>query len=271
MGTTNLQAIRVLLIDDHVLVRACLRMLIESQPGLTVVGEAAVPSDALAAAVHEHPDIILLDLDLGETNGLDLIPSIRSAAPEAHVIVLTGVRDPEMHRYAVRLGAVGIVLKDKAADVLLHAIAKVHEGGIWLDSVLVASVLGEMTRLGGSPTTDPEAKKISSLTTRECEVIDLIGQGLKNQVIADRLCISEATVRHHLTSVFAKLGVVDRLELVIYAYRHGLACFMSHRCPTQSIHIVSYQPNASPAETLALRQTPTSPSRKDPKQIGGNA
>jgi two-component system nitrate/nitrite response regulator NarL len=271
MGTTNLQAIRVLLIDDHALVRACLRMLIESHPGLRVVGEAAVPPDALAAAVQEHPDIILLDLDLGETNGLDLIPSLRSAVPEAHVVVLTGVRDPALHREAVRLGAVGIVLKEKAADVLFQAIAKVHGGGIWLDSVLVAGVLGEMTRLGGSPTTDPETTKISSLTAREREVIDLIGQGLKNQVIADRLCISEATVRHHLTSIFAKLSVVDRLELVVYAYRHGLACFMPHRCPAQSVHVVSYHPNASPAEPLVLRQTPPGLSRKHPKQIGGNA
>jgi DNA-binding NarL/FixJ family response regulator len=268
MGTTNLEVIRVLLIDDHTLVRACLCMLIESQPGLMVVGEAAAPPDALAAAVREHPDIILLDLDLGDANGLDLIPSLRSAVPEAHVMVLTGVRDPEIHRYAVRLGAVGLVPKENATDVLFQAIAKVHGGGIWLDSILVASVLGEMTRLRGGPITDPEAMKISSLTAREREVIDLIGQGLKNQVIADRLCISEATVRHHLTSIFAKLGVVGRLELVIYAYRHGLACFLPHRCPTQSTHVVSYHPDTSPAETMALHQTSNGLWRKHPNRIG---
>jgi two-component system nitrate/nitrite response regulator NarL len=241
MGTTNRPVIRVLLVDDHTLVRAGLRLLIERHPGFTVIGEAAVPSEALAAAVREHPDIILLDLDLGETNGLDLMPSLRAAVPEARVIILTGLRDPEMHRDAVRLGAVGIVLKDQATDVLCQAMVKVHAGGIWLESVLVARVLGEMTRGGGRPTTDPEAMKLASLTAREREVIDLIGQGLKNRAIADRMCISEATVRHHLTSIFAKLGVLDRVELVIYAYRHGLACFMPHRCPTQSIHVVSYQ------------------------------
>lgn len=270
MGTTNMQVIRVLLIDDHALVRACLRMLIESHPGLAVVGEAAAPADALAVAVHVHPDIILLDLDLGDANGLDLIPTLRSAVPEVRVVVLTGVRDPEIHRHAVRLGAVGVVLKDKATDVLFQAIAKVHEGGIWLDSVLVASVLGELTRSGGL-TTDPEAMKISSLTTREREVIDLIGQGLRNQVIADRLCLSEATVRHHLTSIFAKLGVVDRLELVIYAYRHGLACFMPHRCPTQSFHVVPHHLGVPAAESMALRQTSDSLWRKHPERISGTA
>jgi len=119
----------VLLVDDHTLVRAGLRLLIERHPGFTVIGEAAVPSEALAAAVREHPDIILLDLDLGETNGLDLMPSLRAAVPEARVIILTGLRDPEMHRDAVRLGAVGIVLKDQATDVLCQAMVKVHAGG----------------------------------------------------------------------------------------------------------------------------------------------
>jgi two-component system, NarL family, nitrate/nitrite response regulator NarL len=228
LSPVDMKSIRVLIIDDHVVIRAALRMFLDSQPGVTVVGEGSGPKDALAVAVREQPDIILLDIDLGEANGLDLLPHLHTAAPEAHVIVLTGVRDVEMHRRAVRLGAVGLVLKEKAAEVLLEAIAKVYAGEVWLDSLLVASVLSEMTRRRTSQPIDPEAIKIKALTGREREIIKLIGQGLKNQAIAERLCISEATVRHHLTSIYGKLAVGDRLELAIYAYRHGLAYFLPY-------------------------------------------
>jgi two-component system, NarL family, nitrate/nitrite response regulator NarL len=107
--------------------------------------------------------------------------------------------------------------------VLLQAIVKVHAGEAWLERTLVADVLGEITRGGLIQPTGPEAVKISTLTLREREVINLVGQGLKSRQIAAHLCIAEATLRRHLTSIFAKLKVVDRLELVIYAYRHGLS------------------------------------------------
>jgi two-component system nitrate/nitrite response regulator NarL len=229
MHAIDIKAIRILIIDDHAVIRAALRMLLESQPGVVVVGEGAGSEEALAAATREQPDIILLDLDLGEVNGLDLLPQLHTAAPGSHVVVLTGVRDVEMHHRAVRLGAVGLVRKEKAADVLLKAIAKVYAGEVWLDRLLIANVLSEITR-PTSQSLDPEDIKIKTLTVREREIIKLIGQGSKNQAIADRLCISEATVRHHLTSIFGKLGVGDRLELAIYAYRHGLARVMPQHC-----------------------------------------
>jgi two-component system nitrate/nitrite response regulator NarL len=223
------KSVGVLIIDDHAVVRTALRMFLESQPGLTVVGEVVHPTEAPAIALHARPDIILLDIDLGDTNGLDLLPQLRTAAPEAHVLVLTGIRDVETHRRAVRLGAVGIVRKERAAEVLLEAIAKVHAGEVWLDRTLIASVLSEMTQSGKAQPADPEALKIAALTAREREVIALIGQGHRNRQVADRLCISEATVRHHLTSIYAKLNVEDRLELTIYAYRHGLVSLLPYR------------------------------------------
>src|SRR5204863_7278946 len=146
-----------------------------------------------------------------------------SAAATARVLTLTGVRDPELHRRAVRLGVMGVVVKEKAAEVLLQAIEKVHAGEVWLERAMITRVLREMTRRDEPTQTDPEAAKTATLTAREREVIALIGEGLKNQQIARRLFISETTVRHHLTAIFAKPGVADRLELVIYAYRHGLA------------------------------------------------
>jgi two-component system, NarL family, nitrate/nitrite response regulator NarL len=223
------KSIRVLIIDDHVVIRAALRMFLDSQPGVIVVGEGSGPEDALAIVIRAHPDIILLDLDLGRFSGLDLLPQLRTVAPDAHVVVLTGVRDVDMHLRAVRLGAMGLVRKERAAEVLLEAIAKVHAGEVWADGLLLASVLSELTRPRINQPADPEALKIRALTAREREVIGMIGQGLKNQTIADRLCISEATVRHHLTSIYTKLSVGDRLELAIYAYRQGLVSFLPLR------------------------------------------
>ena len=217
------KVIRVLIIDDHVVVRNGLGILLESQDSITVVGEASCAAEALATIISEWPDIILLDFD--GANDLDLLPELHRITPEARVIVVTGMRDSESHRRAVRLGAMGLVRKEQASEVLLQAITKVHAGEVWLERSLVADVLVEMTRRGALQPADPEAVKIATLTPREREVITLVAQGLKNRQIAGYLCIAEATVRHHLTSIFAKLDVVDRLELVIYAYRHGLFHF----------------------------------------------
>jgi two-component system nitrate/nitrite response regulator NarL len=224
MQTAVCQPIRILIIDDQSIVSASVRFLLESRPSLQVVGEVHKAFDAFTAARDAHPDIILLDLDLGDASGLDLLPKLLSVAPQARVVVLTGLCDPEIHRRAVRLGAMGLVIKNEQTDVLMQAIAKVHAGEVWIDRKLLATVLGEITRREMVQPVDPETLKIATLTPREREVIALVGQGYRNRQMADRLCIAEATVRHHLTSIFAKLGVTDRLELVIYTYRHRLTC-----------------------------------------------
>jgi two-component system nitrate/nitrite response regulator NarL len=225
MPTLPTSSIRVLLVDDHELVRTGLRMLLERQPRITVVGEAASRADALAIACREQPDIILLDLDLGDESGLDFLPELLAGAGRARVILVTGVRAPEEHYRAVQLGAMGLVHKEQAADVLIQAIEKVHAGEIWLEASMVTRALAEMSgqRAVGEAQTNPEAAKIARLTAREREVIGLIGEGLYNKQIAKQLSISEATVSHHLTSIFDKLGLANRFDLVIYAYRHGLA------------------------------------------------
>ncbi|HEV8590309.1 MAG TPA: response regulator transcription factor [Pyrinomonadaceae bacterium] len=213
-------AIKILIVDDHLLVRTGLRMLIESEPNLKVVGQASNRSEALALAKSEQPDLILLDIDLGSENGLDFLPELTDTVAGVHVLVLTGLREIESHRRAARLGAAGVVLKEHAADVLLKAIKKVHAGELWLDRSMMGSLLREMTQ---PPKIDAEAAKIATLTRREREVLTLVAEGLKNRDIAARLFISETTVTHHLSSVFAKLGVSDRLELVIYAFANNLA------------------------------------------------
>ena len=217
------EPIRILLIDDHVIVRAGLRMLIENHKGMVVVGEAGTRIDALAIAAREKPQVILLDLDMGNESGLDFLRELLDAAAGARVVMLTGVRDPEAHRRAVHLGAMGLVLKDKATEVLIKAIEKVHAGEVWLDRSLTATVLSEMSQAREIRRADPDARRISSLTDREREIVGLVCEGLKNKQIGDRLFISEATVRNHLTSILSKLELSDRFELALYAYRHHLA------------------------------------------------
>jgi DNA-binding NarL/FixJ family response regulator len=223
MPTSPPQPIRILLIDDHVVVRTALRILIESQESLTMVGEAGNRQEALELAAKQQPDIILLDIDLGGENGLDFIADLLAAANEARIVVLTGVRDPQVHQRAVSLGAMGLVQKDRAFEVLVGAIERVNAGEAWLDPALMAKVLAEMSGANRNKAVDPEEAKIATLTDREREVLTLIGQGLKNKELADKLFISEWTVRHHITSIFAKLEVSDRVELILYAYKRGLA------------------------------------------------
>ncbi len=217
------EPIRVMLVDDHAVLRSGLRLLIESHPGLRVIGEAGSRTDALAVAEREQPDIILLDLDLPGTDGYELLPDLLEKARGARVLILTGVTDLEAHIRALKLGAIGVVLKEKAPEVLIKAIRGVYAGEIWLDPAAVAKLLGQGASPGEAPKPDREAAKIATLTGREREIIALVGEGLKNKQIANQLFISEGTVRNYLTTIFSKLEVTDRFELILYAYRHKLA------------------------------------------------
>ena len=211
-----------MIVDDHAVIRTGLRMLIEQDQTMTVVAMAGTPAEALLMAERERPDIIVLDLMLGDDNGLEFLPQLCKASPNSRVLVLTGVQATDSHRMAIRRGAMGIVLKQQAAELLLKAIQKVHAGEVWIDRSMMGSVLTDV-RKERHEEPDPEATKITSLTRREREVIALVSEGLKNKLIGERLFISETTVTHHLSSIFSKLEVSDRLELIIYAFRHGLA------------------------------------------------
>jgi DNA-binding NarL/FixJ family response regulator len=219
MSTPSPQAIRVFIVDDHAMMRTGLRLFLENQPELAVVGEAATCTEALTVVSDVQPDMIVLDLDLGKESAIGFIPELLAAVPQARILILTGVRDPDLHQRALSLGAIGLVPKEQLADVLLQAIVKVHAGEAWIEPSMMASVLGAMVRVQRP---DPEAARIATLTARERDIIALIGEGLKNRQIATRLHISETTVRHHLTSIFSKLGVVDRLDLLVYIHRHDL-------------------------------------------------
>ena len=212
--------ISIMIVDDHVVIRSGLRMLIEHDQRMQVVAQAGNRIEALERAMSARPDVIILDLVLGDDDGLSFLPELCQASPESRVLVLTGVQNPDSHRNAIRRGAMGIVLKEHAADQLLKAIMKVYEGEVWIERSMMGSMIQEFNK---PQLVDPEVTKIESLTDREREVIALVGEGLKNKQVGERLFISETTVTHHLSSVFSKLEVSDRLELIIYAFRHGLA------------------------------------------------
>jgi DNA-binding NarL/FixJ family response regulator len=220
METSENQPIRVLIVDDHAVVRTGLRLLLNQHPTIAVVGETASIAQTLAFARQTPVDLILLDLDLNGENGLDAIAELLAIQPRARILVLTGVTDGALHRRAVRAGASGLVLKEKGGEVVVKAIEKVQSGELWFERGVLSGALREVA---GGGSVAAESAKIEGLTEREREVIRLLSQGKKNKQIAEELYISETTVRHHLTSIFDKLGVEDRLELSIYAFRHGLA------------------------------------------------
>lgn len=220
--------IRIIIVDDHAVIRTSLRMLIDSIQRFKVVGEASNRANALGVAERERPDVVLLDLDLGGDSGLDILDDLLSSMKEVRVLILTGACDEEMQAEIVRRGAMGLVMKQQAAEVLLKAIDRVYDGELWFDRSLMKRVIAQATNSASKAKSASEEDKLRIITPREREIITLVGEGLKNKDIAERLFISQRTVRNHLTSIFSKLDVSDRLELLLYAYKHNLT-----RPPTQ--------------------------------------
>lgn len=204
------------MIEDHPVVREGLRMLLDASGSVRVVGAAASASAAVAGLRAAAPDVVLLDVLLGDEDGLEWLPRIQAAAPSARVLVLTALTDPGKDEAALHAGARGFVRKDASPEVLLRAVREVAAGELWFDPGLLGR--GERT---ASPSDAPQP--FSALTAREREVVALVAEGLRNEEIARRLGITDKTVRNHLTAVFDKVGVSGRLELVVLAYRHGLA------------------------------------------------
>jgi DNA-binding NarL/FixJ family response regulator len=225
MTSTNEKPIRILIVDDHKIIREGLRDLIESRGQMIVVGEAGGCAEGLEVALKTKPEVVLLDLDLASDNGLTLIPQLLAADKNVNILILTGIRDVEKRDQAMELGAKGIVLKEEGTGELLNAIEKVcSTGEYWLEPGAYKRLL-EKRKPQPEPPPDPEAVRISTLTEREREIIDLVGEGLENKQIADRLrpVVAEATVRNNLSAIYDKLGIQGgRLGLLVYAYKHGL-------------------------------------------------
>lgn len=219
------QPIRVMIVDDHKSILWGLERLVESaEPRMTVVGTADSRISMLDVAATAKPDIILLDLDLNGENAADTLPDLLRVS-NGKVLVLTGGRDPAVQQAAILKGARGVVGKDESAEVLLHAIERVHAGEVWINRMMMTKILEAVSGSSGKTTgTDPEAAKIASLTAREREIIRTIvhSRGGKSLAIAEVLHISEHTLRNHLTLIYEKLGVRNRIDLYAYAIEHGL-------------------------------------------------
>jgi DNA-binding NarL/FixJ family response regulator len=211
---------RILLADDHPIFRDGLRRLLEAEPDLAVVGQAVDAAEAIRLAASLKPDILLLDVAMPKVSGIEALQALAELPDGPRVILLTAAIDqPDIVR-ALQLGARGVVLKESATSLLLKAIRIVLDGGYWVGRESVSDLLIALKSLGpaGAP---PPAPPVG-LTARELQIVGLIVAAAGNKKIADTLNISEKTVKHHLTNIFEKLGVANRLELALYASQHNL-------------------------------------------------
>jgi len=221
---TSTQPIKIMLIDDHRSVLWGLEKLIDSEkPRMAVVGTATNSAEALQILGTISPDVILIDLDLNGESGVNIIPKLISNS-KAKVLVLTGTRDLSLHDGAMLAGARGVVEKGDTAETILKAITLVHEGEVWIDRSATSRIFTELLRKRNAVADDPEQQKIARLTRKEWLTAAEIGNDAtaSTKTIAERLCISENTLRNHLTSVYAKLEIASRLELFVYANKHGI-------------------------------------------------
>lgn len=222
LQAVDVKPIRVVLVDDHRSVLWGLTKLIQSvAPRMEVAQAVTCSADALAAVEKHQPNIVLLDLDLGKEKGFPLIAKICKLGPK--VLILTGTVDPEIQQHAVIAGASGVVCKSEPAEVILQAVQQVCKGELWLDRNSTARVFDAIrnkTHAGG-PDTDPSSR---TLTASERKIIAAVAahKSNPNKYIADELNISGHTLRNHLASIYSKLGIHRRLDLVLYAMENGL-------------------------------------------------
>jgi DNA-binding NarL/FixJ family response regulator len=235
---TTKKKIRIVLADDHPIVRDGLKKMLMLESDLEVVGEANDGREALEQIQLHEPDILLLDLRMPHLDGLSALQTLQHINKKTKVIVLTASEDKNEFVQVMKLGCSGIVLKQTAPELIVKSIRKVNEGEIWLDSHTTAAVMRQFATVGGGDTglsshsmgggasmgSAPQGKvrERSPLSAREREIVGLVAQGYKNKEMAEKMFISEQTVKNHLHNIFDKLGVSDRLELALYAIHKGL-------------------------------------------------
>ena len=211
------QRIRIIVADDHTIFRDSLCKMLALESDFEIVGQAGNGREVVDLVADQDPDIVLLDLRMPGLDGLEALRQLRSKKSNAKVIVLTAVDDEDMHVRAVRYGASGVVVKQTATELLIKSIRTVHGGEIWLDSKTTAAVIRAFTAARQVPPIDRRPLRLSN---REREISGLVVQGFLNKEIAERLFISEQTVKNHLHNIFEKLGVSNRLELALHIVQH---------------------------------------------------
>jgi NarL family two-component system response regulator LiaR len=209
--------IRVLIIDDHAVVREGQRALIETEPGMELVGEGADGIEAIQLTKSLKPDVILIDLLMPRMGGIEAIDKIKAENSKVNILVLTSFAEDEKVFSAIKAGALGYLLKDATPQELLAAIRQVYRGEPSMDSAIAHKLMRELQRSSDLPLTE------EPLTEREVDVLKLVAQGLTNQDIAEKLVISERTVRTHVSHILDKLHLANRTQAALYALREGLA------------------------------------------------
>jgi NarL family two-component system response regulator LiaR len=211
------ETIRILIADDHAIVRKGLITLIASEPGIEIVGEAVDGVEVVLKARSLKPDVILLDMIMPRQNGLEAIKQIKRENPEARILVITSFAEDQMLFPAIKAGALGYLLKDSSPQQLLQAIHDVYKGESSLHPTIALKLIRELNRSSDlPPTEDP-------LTERELVVLKLVAQGLTNHEIAERMVISERTAGNHIGNILSKLHLANRTQAALYALREGIA------------------------------------------------
>ncbi|HZP02823.1 MAG TPA: response regulator transcription factor [Terriglobia bacterium] len=214
-------AIQVLIADDHPILRDGLRKLIDANQDMTVVGEAGDGVEAVRLARRLKPDILLLDVAMPRKDGMDVLRDLLNSGLSVRTILLTAAVERRQVVEALQLGACGVVLKESSTELLIKSIRSVMAGQFWLEQGSVADLVQALRDSALPGTSSPERRKFS-LTARELEIIKTIVAGYTNKDIAEKFSLSEHTVKHHLTNIFDKLGVSNRLELALFVVDHHL-------------------------------------------------
>jgi len=228
LTTASKPKIRIVVADDHPIFRDGLCRLLALEEDFEVVAQAQDGRQVLDVLQQHEPDILLLDLKMPGLDGLATLQRLQAAKNKTRVIVLTASDDKNEFVQAMKLGTSGIVLKQTATELLIKSIRKVHAGEIWLDSHTTAAVIRQFVANDEAPmaapvqAAAPRERERSPLSQREREIVALVAQGFKNKEMAEKMFISEQTVKNHLHNIFDKLGVSDRLELALYAIHNNL-------------------------------------------------
>ncbi len=213
--------IRVVIADDHRLMRTGLRRLLEMEPDMEVVGEAADGREAIEVSLREHPDVVLMDISMPGLGGIEAARTITGQLEGTRILFLTIHGEEQYVLEAIQAGAAGYVLKDISSATLVEAVRRVARGGAYVDPEVVPSLLRSLRRQA-VPGWEGDSRVLDLLSAREREVLSLVVAGYSNREIARRLYISEKTVKNHLSSIFAKMGVRDRTQAAVRALRAGL-------------------------------------------------
>ncbi|MCS7001816.1 MAG: response regulator transcription factor [Dehalococcoidia bacterium] len=216
-----MKKIRVLLVDDHTLVRQGLRQLLEVEPDIEVVGEAADGAEVSARVAETRPDVILMDINMPVVDGVAATRQVLADFPDVGIIILTMYRQDQFVFEAVRAGARGYLLKNAKSSELVNAIRAVAAGAALIDPVIAGNLLKEFQRLAPASGASP-GSRLEQLTERETEILRLVATGASNKAIANAVCLSEKTVKNYLSTIFKKLQINDRVQAATYAVRQGI-------------------------------------------------